>query len=266
MVSRTVVVTIPEGLHARPAAVFAQAGAGLAIPVTVRRAGRRPAPAASLLSVLALGARAGDEVTLEAEGPGAEEAVETLARILQGGQAAPPPPGSPGSPGPTAPPAPGAAGAPRAALAVRAPLAGVTVPLTDVPDPVFAQGMVGPGMAIDPAHEGVVTVVAPVAGTLTTVHPHAFVVTAPDGRALLVHLGVDTVRLRGAGFTVLARAGDPVEAGDAVVRWDPGEVATGCLSVLCPVVALEAAGTGAVVPLAAGGSAVGQGEDLFIWT
>lgn len=256
MVARSVVVTIPEGLHARPAALFARAAAGLGVPVTVRRDGRSPAPAASLLAVMALGVRAGDEVTLEADGPGAEVALEALARVLRGevdgvvaGAGAAP--GEPAPDGTTAP------------LVVRAPLAGTVVALADVPDPVLAAAMVGPGVAIDPVGDGEVAAVAPIDGTLTKLHPHAFVVTAPYGRAVLVHLGLDTVELHGAGFTLQAAEGDVVRAGDVVVTWDPGAVAAGGRSVLCPVVALEAAAK-AVSPadLAA---LVAAGDPLLTW-
>jgi PTS system glucose-specific IIA component len=145
-------------------------------------------------------------------------------------------------------------------LQVLAPLAGVAVPLSEVPDPVFAEAIVGPGIAIEPdpaAH----VVTAPIAGVLLKVKPHAFVVVAADGRAVLVHLGIDTVSLGGAGFTVLAAEGTSVAAGDAVVRWDPVAVAGRGLSAICPVVALEASAvrsavTGPVLP----------GSLIFTWS
>jgi phosphotransferase system HPr (HPr) family protein len=82
MASRTVVVGSASGLHARPAALFVQAAAGQRVAVTIRTAGRPPVPARSLLSVLALGARCGTEVTIEAEGEGADEALDLLADLL----------------------------------------------------------------------------------------------------------------------------------------------------------------------------------------
>lgn len=149
-------------------------------------------------------------------------------------------------------------------LAVLAPLGGVVTALADVPDPVFGAELVGPGLAIDPAQDGLVEVVAPFAGTIVKIHPHAFVVASPDGRAALVHLGLDTVQLGGAGFTVLAAEGDVVAAGDAVVRWTPSEVASGGRSPVCPVVALD--GAGAVTPSAAVGAPVSAGDVLFVWS
>ena len=84
-------------------------------------------------------------------------------------------------------------------MAVLAPLAGRLLPMSELPDPVFAAEMVGPGVAVDPTDTGEpVTVLSPIAGTLVKVHPHAFVVLGPDGVGVLVHLGLDTVRLEGA--------------------------------------------------------------------
>ena len=85
-------------------------------------------------------------------------------------------------------------------------------------------------------------VTAPIAGVLVKVKPHAFVVVAPDGRAVLVHLGIDTVSLGGDGFTVLADEGAPVAIGDPVVRLGSGRRRGRGLSAICPVVALEARG------------------------
>ncbi len=158
-------------------------------------------------------------------------------------------------------------------LVVRAPLSGVVTALAAVPDPVFAGELVGPGLAIDPTREtgegkgegdGEVNVAAPIDGTIVKVHPHAFLVAGSDGRAVLVHLGLDTVQLRGAGFTVLAAEGDRVSAGDVVVTWHPTEVEAGGRSPVCPVIALEAA-AGAVAPLADVGSTVAAGAPLFTW-
>ena len=127
-------------------------------------------------------------------------------------------------------------------LAVRAPLAGTVVAIEDVPDPVFSGRLVGPGLAIDPDRRAgsSVTAVAPIAGTLSKVHPHAYVVVAPGGRGVLVHLGLDTVQLGGRGFTVHVVEGDPVAAGDPIVTWSPADVEAGGRSPIVPVVALEA--------------------------
>src|SRR5690606_40517796 len=81
----------------------------------------------------------------------------------------------------------------RSVLAVLAPVTGVAVGLSRVPDPMFAQGLVGPGTAIDPRKE-VQEAVAPITGRIVSFHPHAFVVQSADGKGVLVHLGMNTVR------------------------------------------------------------------------
>ena len=82
MPSRTVIVGSTSGLHARPAALFVAAAGAQPLPVTIRTGERPPVPAKSMLSVLSLGAKFGTEVILEAEGDGAEAALDTLADLL----------------------------------------------------------------------------------------------------------------------------------------------------------------------------------------
>lgn len=82
MVTRTVVIGSASGLHARPAALFVAAAAAQPVKVTISTGDRKPVPAASILSVLALGATYGTEVTLHADGDGAQAAVDTLAELL----------------------------------------------------------------------------------------------------------------------------------------------------------------------------------------
>ncbi|MDA0632825.1 PTS glucose transporter subunit IIA [Nonomuraea sp. MCN248] len=145
---------------------------------------------------------------------------------------------------------------------VLAPVEGAAVGLAAVPDPVFSAGMVGPGTAIDPCR-GPGQAVAPITGKIVKLHPHAYVIVGDDGRGVLVHLGIDTVQLRGRGFRLLATEGDRVNAGQPVVAWDPAEIEAGGRSPVCPVVALDAL-DGAVTPLAEG--AVRAGDALFRWT
>jgi PTS system glucose-specific IIA component len=147
-------------------------------------------------------------------------------------------------------------------LLVAAPLAGRAISLSEVPDPVFAQAMVGPGAAVDP-ERGPLDAVAPIAGTLVKLKPHAFVVAGPDGRGVLVHLGIDTVNLDGEGFALLAAEGDEVLAGTPVIRWDPAGIEARGLSPVCPVIALDAA-PDSVEPQPPG--PVGPGSPLFRWT
>lgn len=105
-------------------------------------------------------------------------------------------------------------------LNVHSPLSGTTIALEDVKDPVLAQGIVGAGVAVAPVEERWHDVVAPVDGKLLKVHPHAFIVFASTGVGILVHLGIDTIKLKGEGFEVMKSEGESVKAGDVVVRWD----------------------------------------------
>jgi glucose-specific phosphotransferase system IIA component len=112
--------------------------------------------------------------------------------------------------------------------------------MSDVPDPVFAGEMVGPGVAVEPTDTGEpVTVVSPIAGTLVKLHPHAFIVLDPSGVGVLVHLGLDTVRLEGRGFEVHASEGSTVAAGEVIVTWDVSDTRAEGLSPVVPVVAMD---------------------------
>lgn len=124
------------------------------------------------------------------------------------------------------------------ATPVLAPVPGRAVRMEDVPDPVFAQLMVGPGAAIDPPR-GVVDAVAPVSGTVLKVLPHAFVILTADGLGILVHLGIDTVQLDGQGFTVHVEKGAEVTAGQLMVTYDVPAVEAAGRNPIVPVVALE---------------------------
>ncbi len=151
----------------------------------------------------------------------------------------------------------------RTTLDVLAPVPGRVAPMTDVPDPVFAAALVGPGAAIDPRRSRQ-QALAPVSGRIVKLHPHAFVVLTPDGRGILVHLGIDTVQLKGEGFTLLAAEGAEVEAGAPVVEWNPATVEAGGRSPFCPVVALEAAA--ADLRIVARGGEIAAGAVLFTWS
>jgi sugar PTS system EIIA component len=145
---------------------------------------------------------------------------------------------------------------------VLSPVTGVVAPITEVPDPVFAQAMVGPGVAVHPELTAG-DAVSPVDGTVVTLHPHAFVVATDDGVAVLVHLGIDTVKLKGEGFTPHVVKGETVRAGQPVIGWDPAAVRAGGKSPICPVVALDAT-EAALVDVREPGP-VEAGEPLFTW-
>ena len=144
---------------------------------------------------------------------------------------------------------------------ISSPLTGTAIGLAEVPDPVFAGRMVGPGAAVDPDRKLQIAV-APIAGRLVKLKPHAFVVQSDDGRGILVHLGIDTVNLDGAGFELVATEGDRLRAGQPVVTWNPADVEAGGLSPVSPVIALDAE-SAAIDAIVAG--AVMAGDELFHW-
>ncbi|OIH95137.1 PTS glucose transporter subunit IIA [Curtobacterium sp. MCBA15_001] len=146
--------------------------------------------------------------------------------------------------------------------AVRTPFAGPVVALADVPDPVFAEQLVGAGVAVDPTGvAGSVTAVAPVDGTIVKLHPHAFALQGAAGTDVLVHVGIDTVKMAGAGFELLAAEGDPVNAGDPVVRFTPATITEAGYSPVCPVVVLGSAPDSVAQDTV--GSTLADGDTLY---
>lgn len=120
-----------------------------------------------------------------------------------------------------------------------APFSGRLLPLADVPDPVFAQAMVGPGFAVEAA-EG--RLVAPVAGQILQVFPggHAVVLCGPCDLELILHIGLDTVELGGRGFRAVCRAGQAVAAGETLVEFDCSEIIRAGRSLISPCVIANA--------------------------
>lgn len=115
-----------------------------------------------------------------------------------------------------------------------AAVSGKVLPLSEVPDPVFAQKMAGDGVAINPTGD---VVVAPADGELSLVFntKHAFAMTLDNGAELLVHIGVDTVSLEGQGFEQLAEAGTKVKAGTPIIKIDREFIKSKGLSLMTPV-------------------------------
>ena len=118
-------------------------------------------------------------------------------------------------------------------IEVTAPVAGKVVALEDVPDPTFAQGILGPGIAIEPA-EG--RIVAPA-----------------DGAGLLIHVGIDTVQLEGKHYKACCKAGQQVKKGDVLIEFDPAAIKAEGYQIVTPILVcnpdaftVEPAASGAV--------------------
>ena len=103
--------------------------------------------------------------------------------------------------------------------ALHSPTTGTLIPLSKVSDPVFAEGMMGPGLAIEPS---IAEIYSPVEGTITTVFPtkHAIGIKSKNGKEILLHIGIDTVELNGEGFDIQVKEGDIVSPDTLLVRVD----------------------------------------------
>jgi glucose-specific phosphotransferase system IIA component len=114
-------------------------------------------------------------------------------------------------------------------------MAGEVKPISEVPDPVFAEKMMGDGFCIVPT-EG--RVVSPVAGEVVNLFPtlHAVGIATPDGLEVLVHVGIDTVKLQGEGFRALVQQGAKVSAGQPLLEVDLATVGPKVPSLATPIV------------------------------
>ena len=130
--------------------------------------------------------------------------------------------------------APTAAEVASEAVTITSPLEGRAVPISEIPDPVFSTGVVGDGIAIEPASN---TVVCPADATVVTAPDsgHAFGLKLDSGVELLIHVGIDTVELGGKGFDVKVKAGDHVSAGQPLVVFDPTVIDEAGYSKITPV-------------------------------
>jgi phosphocarrier protein FPr len=134
-------------------------------------------------------------------------------------------------------------------LELKAPLSGIVVPLAEVPDPVFSQKMVGDGVSIDPV---TASLVAPCDARIIQIHSagHAVTLASSDGVEILMHIGLDTVQLKGQGFKAHVKAGDTVRAGDPLIDFDPDFVAMHARSLLTEVVITSTERVAAIQPAA----------------
>lgn len=120
-------------------------------------------------------------------------------------------------------------------IEIAAPVKGECIPLGQVADPTFAEGILGNGMAIKPT-DG--KIVAPADGTVTTMFPtgHAVGMTTADGVELLVHVGLDTVALKGQCFEKHVQEGQQVKKGDLLITADLAGIKEAGYDTVTPVI------------------------------
>ncbi|WP_447587788.1 glucose PTS transporter subunit IIA [Microbacterium lacticum] len=147
-----------------------------------------------------------------------------------------------------------------ALIQVASPLDGTAVGLDTVPDPVFAGGVMGPGVAVEPTGD---TVYAPGAGTVVAAQPtgHAFGLQLDNGVEVLIHVGIDTVNLKGEGFDVKVKNGDRVETGTPLVTFDRAVIEKAGYPLITPVIVLNGDAFDTVDPVKLG--PVSHGEPLL---
>ena len=106
---------------------------------------------------------------------------------------------------------------------VYVPIRGRVMPLEEIPDEVFSQGVLGPGCGIEPAEE---TVCAPFAGTITQLSEtkHAVGLTSDDGMELLIHVGMDTVEMNGKGFAYYVKEGEKLTRGQKLMTFSLADI------------------------------------------
>ena len=140
----------------------------------------------------------------------------------------------------------------KADLTLTSPMAGTIVALSDVADEAFAAGALGPGVALSPATGAVV--VAPCDGKVTVAFPtgHAYGIKSASGVQVLIHIGMDTVKLEGRGFTPRVAKGDIVRRGDVLAEVDWDVIREAGYDTVTPMVVTNKKKFGEITPAAPG--------------
>jgi glucose-specific phosphotransferase system IIA component len=120
---------------------------------------------------------------------------------------------------------------------IYSPLTGKVLPLEEVPDPVFAQKIVGDGIAIEPSSN---IAYAPMDGIISAVVKggHALTIKDEDGLEILVHIGIDTIKLKGDGFRCFVKEGDRVRKGEKIIEFDMEKIEKAGLPIVSPIVVI----------------------------
>lgn len=145
-------------------------------------------------------------------------------------------------------------------IVIGSPIEGKTVALSEVNDPTFSQEILGKGIAIEPS---IGRVVAPVNGTVELMFEtkHALSIVSEEGVELLIHVGLDTVMLKGKHYTTHAKVGDKVVKGDLLLEFDIEKIKAAGYSVITPVIVCNTADYKSIESLV--GKAVNPSDDIM---
>lgn len=148
-------------------------------------------------------------------------------------------------------------------IMIGSPVAGEAVPVSEVNDPTFAEGILGKGVAIKPSDGNIY---APADGTIGLLFEtlHAVSIQTDDGAEILVHIGLDTVTLKGEGFEAHATTGDKVKKGDLLITVDLDKVKAAGLDVITPMLICNTDDYEAVEAIT--GKTVVAGDDVIAIT
>ncbi len=145
---------------------------------------------------------------------------------------------------------------------IYSPISGQCVALSEVSDPMFSEGMMGDGVAIMP-EEG--RVVAPVNGVVSALFDtkHAIGITGEDGTEILIHVGIDTVNLKGKYFDAKVKLGDTIKIGDVLVEFDKNAIIKEGYEVITPVIVTNSVVYSAISPARRLGDSIREKEALI---